>query len=234
VEDDLATTHISLLAPSLCYYEHHDVCFRPLSEGLLNTTHRIPLNPLEIIHRLPLELRKRLMGCSSSLVGSFLRFHPLFAYPHSRPSCASLLLLAQCSSSHFLQQDISSYVIARTLGVVDAVKASTSDKVTQVQVEAPTIRIQPSGGESSADSLGSSTILVSNANSTDSIAENEQLGRAPEHPKEYFATDNLKLSGVGILSPAGTRPSSPVLTRSMKELDTGLRQRQQTTLEEET
>ncbi|KAF6763110.1 hypothetical protein DFP72DRAFT_523777 [Ephemerocybe angulata] len=102
--------------------------------------------------------------------------------------------------------DVSAYVIARTLGVVDDVKASTSDKVTQVQT--PFIRVE---GSDAADGTPEGEVS------------------APQHPKEFFATDNnLKLSGVDILSPAATRPSSPVLARrKLSDVDTTLRQRQQ-------
>ncbi|KAJ2917748.1 hypothetical protein MD484_g2636, partial [Candolleomyces efflorescens] len=109
--------------------------------------------------------------------------------------------------------DISSYAIARTLGVVDDVKASTSDKVTATQVQAPTILVEAStdsATDSDRDSLGGSTLLATPSSVESLLGE----GPAPQHPKEFFATENnLKLSGVDVLSPAASRASSPVLAR---------------------
>jgi hypothetical protein len=128
---------------------------------------------------------------------------------------SSNIAIAQHSQIELLysQQDISSYAIARTLGVVDVVKASTSDKVTATQVQAPTIRVEAStdsATDSDRDSLGGSTLLAT-PSSVDSLLVE---GPAPQHPKEFFATENnLKLSGVDVLSPAASRASSPVLTR---------------------
>ncbi|TFK23972.1 hypothetical protein FA15DRAFT_620166 [Coprinopsis marcescibilis] len=96
--------------------------------------------------------------------------------------------------------DIASYGIARTLGVIDDVKASTSDKSTVHLVNAPTIHVEaydstPSEGATSDDALN-------------------------EKPKEFFATDNnLKLSGVDVFSPAASRPSSPTLSRKALHVD---------------
>lgn len=117
--------------------------------------------------------------------------------------------------------DVSAYVIARTLGVIDDVKASTSDKVTQVQ--RPIIRVQHDDGDDSGES-------VQGVYEAPVFHDDDHLA-APEQPKEFFAEDNynLKLSGVDIVSPAATRPSSPVIARkSLIEPETvTLRQRHQ-------
>lgn len=116
---------------------------------------------------------------------------------------------------------------------MDDVKASTSDKVTATQVQAPTIRVEAStdGGatDSDVDSLGGSSLLAT-PSSVDSLLVE---GPPPQHPKEFFATENnLKLSGVDVLSPAASRASSPVLTRKKlaaerDDVDFTLRYRQQ-------
>ncbi|EAU91025.2 hypothetical protein CC1G_03193 [Coprinopsis cinerea okayama7 len=97
-------------------------------------------------------------------------------------------------------QDIVSYGIARTLGVIDDVKASTSDKATVHIVEnAPSIRVED----------------------TDSLAGGDSLNQTPpSKPSEFFATDNnVNLSGVDVLSPAASRPPSPTITRKSLQPD---------------
>ncbi|KAG2016139.1 hypothetical protein CC2G_009338 [Coprinopsis cinerea AmutBmut pab1-1] len=96
--------------------------------------------------------------------------------------------------------DIVSYGIARTLGVIDDVKASTSDKATVHIVEnAPSIRVED----------------------TDSLAGGDSLNQTPpSKPSEFFATDNnVNLSGVDVLSPAASRPPSPTITRKSLQPD---------------
>jgi hypothetical protein len=90
-------------------------------------------------------------------------------------------------------QDIASYGIARTLGVIDDVKASTSDKATihpAIHINAP----------SSPSSL-----------STPTDSERSEDTAMPA----YFTSEasNLKLSGVGVFSPAPSQPPSPTLSR---------------------
>lgn len=113
--------------------------------------------------------------------------------------------------------DVASYVIARTLGIVDDVKASTSDQVSQVQ--SPVVHIEP------AESGARSTIREKPAFTVDSASEDND---GTPQPQEFFATEkNLKLSGVGILSPAATRPPSPVLMRKNLNEEPSLRHRPQ-------
>lgn len=115
--------------------------------------------------------------------------------------------------------DIASYAIARTLGVIDDVKASTSDKAT--------IHFPPSiliGGSSSPNS--ESTLSDSDSFTdpslcnrlrsplSDSISEANGGSGASQHV--FYADDsenNLKLSGVGVFSPEASQPPSPTITR---------------------
>lgn len=104
-----------------------------------------------------------------------------------------------------VEQDIASYGIARTLGVIDDVKASTSDKSTVHLTNAPSIHVED------VDRLRTSDI---------GQRQPEPGMVAPHHPKEFFATDtNLPLSGVDVLSPAASRPSSPTLARRMLQVE---------------
>jgi hypothetical protein len=111
---------------------------------------------------------------------------------------------------------VASYVIARTLGIVDDVKASTSDQVSQVN-----IHVEP------AESGAEHTDREKPAFTVDSAPGDND---GTPQPQEFFATEkNLKLSGVDILSPATTRPPSPVLTRKNLTEEPSLRHRQQQT-----
>jgi len=99
--------------------------------------------------------------------------------------------------------DLSSYVIARTLGVVDAVKASTNDKPVG-PINPPSILIEDM-----------STLNPDLIDSTDSITstDEEPGGLAAFASLDVSMFSNEKLSGVGVFSPASSRPSSPTLSR---------------------
>ncbi|KAG6812034.1 hypothetical protein H0H92_004696 [Tricholoma furcatifolium] len=118
--------------------------------------------------------------------------------------------------------DISSYGIARTLGVIDDVKASTSDSSTvHGTIDAPSIR-----ASSSSESPTPSPYTDFEHESTNASDPSRQKRGSPLHylgasqPLAFYASDegdNLKLSGVGVFSPAASRPPSPVLTRKAGE-----------------
>jgi hypothetical protein len=115
--------------------------------------------------------------------------------------------------------DIASYVIARTLGVVDDVKASTSDKNTihaKSDSDAPIILLND-------DSFPASTPGSADPSHTHNPAflirteDPEKVITASfgGHPQAYFASDemDLRLSGVDVFSPAVSRPTSPEVDR---------------------
>ncbi|KAI0733153.1 hypothetical protein C8Q72DRAFT_881617 [Fomitopsis betulina] len=88
--------------------------------------------------------------------------------------------------------DVTSYVIARTLGVIDDTKASTSAGGPS-EVDTPTIVVQP-----------------------ESPPPTQTTMTTP--PPTYFhgpmeEDGNLELSGVGMFSPAPSQPPSPTLSR---------------------
>ncbi|KAG6918528.1 hypothetical protein DXG01_013618 [Tephrocybe rancida] len=129
-------------------------------------------------------------------------------------------------------QDIASYGIARTLGVIDDVKASTSDTATVHQnVNTPAIRVIPSQSQSSTPYTDSEHEAYTAADHASHIlrygghrsthSEDGLAALGASQPKAFYASEgeNLKLSGVGVFSPATSRPPSPVLTR--KTLDQG-------------
>ncbi|GLB37577.1 hypothetical protein LshimejAT787_0406280 [Lyophyllum shimeji] len=128
--------------------------------------------------------------------------------------------------------DISSYGIARTLGIIDDVRASTSDITTIHQnARTPSIRI-----EASSPSGSTSPESPSDSSQTQPDSQNSLSALGASQPRAFYASDgdNLKLSGVGVFSPATSRPPSPVMTRkklseeartSGLEQDDGLRQR---------
>lgn len=150
--------------------------------------------------------------------------------------CANVTVVI--SSPKTFQQDVASYVIARTLGVVDDVKASTTDHATR---NPPTIRIHDASPQMT-DPYASSSSELELSSSPESFAAPHTLkmstldgassGGSPfdanplrdaeglpsldvSDPHPYFASEenSLKLSGVGVFSPAGSRPPSPTLTR---------------------
>ncbi|KAJ7496088.1 hypothetical protein B0H11DRAFT_2227093 [Mycena galericulata] len=119
--------------------------------------------------------------------------------------------------------DIASYGIARTLGVIDDVKASTSDKET-IHNKVPLVQIYEAGSPSpDSDSFiaTDSDSLLDNADQLHS--DFSTLPYKPlsiytpsgSHPRAYFTSEenSLKLSGVGVFSPAASRPPSPTITR---------------------
>lgn len=97
-----------------------------------------------------------------------------------------------------VSQDVTSYVIARTLGVIDDTKASTSE------TGPPT------------DGPGTPSIVIQSESTTGS----SQPATTP--PSTFFRNPleeegNLRLSGVGMFSPAPSQPPSPTMSR--RELD---------------
>lgn len=113
----------------------------------------------------------------------------------------------------FLIQDLSSYIIARTLGVVDAVKASTNDKpaVPMTGISPPSILIEDMSALTS-DLTDSHESIITPSDSITSTDE-ELGGLAAFASLDVSMFSNEKLSGVGVFSPASSRPSSPVLSR---------------------
>ncbi|KAG2096937.1 hypothetical protein BD769DRAFT_1677884 [Suillus cothurnatus] len=90
--------------------------------------------------------------------------------------------------------DITSYVIARTLGIVDDVKASTSDQ--------PVVTAE-----------GTPSILVEDTSSEESFPAEQDSYISSVH-RQYntdMRKEHLQLSSVGVLSPSPSQPSSPVL-----------------------
>ncbi len=120
-----------------------------------------------------------------------------------------------------LEKDISSYILARTLGVVDDVRASTSDKVTAHEAKVPpVIRVQDfdedvSFGESRTftDPECSLECAAADNRSSDELLATLQATQ----PTVFYAggddQSNLKLSGIEVFSPAGSQPPSPTFSR---------------------
>jgi len=110
--------------------------------------------------------------------------------------------------------DISSYVVARTLGVVDAVEASTTDKPVVTRLTIPSIHIEDTSSSSSplADSA-TSTADVTPPDLSRSEDDDGSNGFADLSGLDDSLFSNERLSGVGVFSPATSRPSSPILSR---------------------
>ncbi|KAI3618621.1 hypothetical protein WG66_016553 [Moniliophthora roreri] len=122
--------------------------------------------------------------------------------------------------------DVSSYVIARTLGIVDDVKASTSDKQTVHAVrELPIIQIDSPKSPTFDNAIPPPKLEdVHNpyfdfGSSQSSLNAEER--NADGSPPEYFTSEenNLKLSGFGVFSPATSQPPSPTITRRQMQTD---------------
>lgn len=100
-------------------------------------------------------------------------------------------------------------MIARTLGIVDDVKASTSDQPA-VTESTPSILVEDTSSEESfpaeQDNYASSVHRQYNTDMRSAGVQEEMKLQA------YFTgEEDLQLSGVGILSPSPSMPSSPVL-----------------------
>lgn len=102
-------------------------------------------------------------------------------------------------------------MVARTLGVIDDVKASTSDKATIHHTNnAPTIHVQPTSPKTST---ADHDIAIEHSDS--SLASAPSLTTPSLDPPSYFTSEdhNLTLAGVGVFSPASSRPPSPTISR---------------------
>jgi len=104
--------------------------------------------------------------------------------------------------------DITSYVIARTLGIVDVVKASTSDQPVVTAEDTPSILVEDTSSE------GSPPAEQDRHASPAHRQHNTEMGTVQEEmkPQAFFAgEEDLQLSSVGVLSPSPSQPSSPIL-----------------------
>lgn len=103
--------------------------------------------------------------------------------------------------------DIASYVVARTLGVVDDLKASTSDNATihttdsspRAPEEVPSIVVS---NESPISARG--PLLHTSHTSSEKLASSDHY---------FAAAEDIGLSGAEIFSPAVSRPTSPTISR---------------------
>lgn len=101
-------------------------------------------------------------------------------------------------------------MIARTLGIVDDVKASTSDQPAVTAEGMPSILVEDTSSEESfpaeQDNYTSSVHRQYNTDMRSAGVQEEMKLQA------YFTgEEDLQLSSVGILSPSPSQPSSPVL-----------------------
>jgi len=114
--------------------------------------------------------------------------------------------------------DVTSYIIARTLGVIDDTKASTSDReslhpVTVVEgphTEPPAIIVQ------SASMSISPSVPTDIGQPLDEMGEKLRLEIDRPHQSESSGSlyeGNPALAGVGVFSPAASTPPSPTLER---------------------
>lgn len=112
----------------------------------------------------------------------------------------------------FSSQDVISYVIARTLGVIDDTKASTSSTVPVPATAVASSTIDPCTGAALPPS-----IRISDDPATEDDAEDNLTPMSTPPPTYFHSTmesaGNLKLSGVDMFSPAPSQPPSPTLSR---------------------
>jgi len=106
----------------------------------------------------------------------------------------------------FIMLDVASYIIARTLGVIDDTKASTSDNASVLEAY-----------DNSRDSNTPSIVIQPDPSSIPIPHGGDSLENLVLHHEEpqAFGEGNLKLSGVGVFSPAASRPSSPIIERKL-------------------
>ena len=123
----------------------------------------------------------------------------------------------------FPLQDVTSYIIARTLGVIDDTKASTSDReslhpvavVEGSDAKPPTIIVQSA---SMTGSMPASPSFSTDTVDQREIRENLQLEIDGScHPQSSSSGSlyegNPALAGVGVFSPAASTPPSPTIER---------------------
>ncbi|TRM69300.1 hypothetical protein BD626DRAFT_390971 [Schizophyllum amplum] len=128
---------------------------------------------------------------------------------HAAYSCRVMAVLLLLPIIILTLLDIASYVIARTLGVIDDVRASTSDKATvHHSRKPPIIHVHAASRDDTTTGSGDDRALPA----LDSLDTS--------HPHAYYAdpeseedSENMKLSGFGVFSPAASQPGSPVLSR---------------------
>ncbi|KAF9653834.1 hypothetical protein BDM02DRAFT_3125309 [Thelephora ganbajun] len=144
------------------------------------------------------------------------------------------LLVMLASLSLILPHDVTSYIIARTLGVIDDTKASTSDRESLhpvATVEGPVVK-PPAIVVQSASVVGSMPTSPSVPSDVgqplDEIGEKLQLeidNSPPNRPQSSSSSSlyegNPALAGVGVFSPAASTPSSPTIERKSGSLSKG-------------
>jgi len=122
-------------------------------------------------------------------------------------------------------QDVTSYIIARTLGVIDDTKASTSDRESlhtaavakETYTEPPSIIVQSASIAGSMPTTPS--IPVDTGRPLDGRVEKLQFGIAGSHSQHQSSSTsslyegNPALAGVGVFSPAASTPPSPTIER---------------------
>ena len=138
--------------------------------------------------------------------------HPgQFARDHPRPTCEYLEAVKTPDADD--QQDIASYGIARTLGVIDDVKASTSDKATIHTESPPTIQLNGAASPSSdSETNGDSNGAHERHDGYNGAANPADSTASLSEPPVFYAGEG-KLSGVGVFSPAASQPPSPTSSR---------------------
>jgi len=138
-------------------------------------------------------------------------------------SCRVLAILVSLPIIILGLLDISSYGIARTLGVIDDVKASTSDKST-VAISTPSIQVIDATSSSSESAFSDSDLdsmtdhKLHNRIRSPLSDSNDKL--LPSQPPVFYASEgnSLSLSGVGVFSPAASQPSSPTIKSGAENL----------------
>lgn len=120
---------------------------------------------------------------------------------------------------------MTSYIIARTLGVIDDTKASTSDRqslhpvavVEGNEAKPPAIIVQSASVAGSMST--SSSIKTDIGQPLDGIGEKLRLELDGSHPRPQSSSSsslyegNPALAGVGVFSPAASTPSSPTIEK---------------------
>ncbi|KIK97793.1 hypothetical protein PAXRUDRAFT_824563 [Paxillus rubicundulus Ve08.2h10] len=120
--------------------------------------------------------------------------------------------------------DITSYVIARTLGIVDAVKASTSDDANETTqlISQPVPSTLPqdtslarsSEGLAPEDHRQAQSLACCKGHNAAARLEASPASDDSIRPRAFFVGDeDLQLSGVDVFSPAASSPPSPILPR---------------------
>jgi len=139
-------------------------------------------------------------------------------------SCRILAILVSLPIIILGLLDIASYGIARTLGVIDDVRASTSDTSVH-NTMIPLDGTMTPGSESAFSDSDRDSLIDHNLHNRMRSPLSDSFTNISQ-PSVFYVGEDNKLSGVGVFSPAASRPPSPTSCRYRLPLDESAKKEQ--------